>query len=49
MALTASKKDEDQTLIKRIATSYIDLGILQGSLGLIGKAHANFKKAVQWG
>ncbi|KAF9351413.1 hypothetical protein BGX34_000576 [Mortierella sp. NVP85] len=47
-ALTASKKDEDQTLIKRIATSYFDLGMLQNSLGLFGKAHANFKKAAQW-
>ncbi|KAF9364980.1 hypothetical protein BGX34_011817 [Mortierella sp. NVP85] len=48
-ALIASRKDEDQTLSKRIATSYVNLGTLQGSLGRSDKAHANFKKAVQWG
>ncbi|KAK3821479.1 MAG: hypothetical protein J3Q66DRAFT_386314 [Benniella sp.] len=48
-ALIASKKDEDQTLSERIASSYIDLGTLQDSLGRSDKARANFKKAVQWG
>jgi hypothetical protein len=48
-ALIASKKGEDQTLSKRIAASYVDLGTLQDSLGRSGKAHTNFKKAVQWG
>ncbi|KAF9348872.1 hypothetical protein BGX34_002198 [Mortierella sp. NVP85] len=48
-ALIASKKDKDQTLSKRIASSYINLGTLQSSLGRSNKAHANFKKAVQWG
>jgi hypothetical protein len=47
-ALVSSKKDEDQTLSKRIAASYINLGTLQGSLGRSDKTHANFKKAVQW-
>ncbi|KAK3805552.1 MAG: WD40-repeat-containing domain protein [Benniella sp.] len=47
--LIASKKDEDQTLSKRIADFYINLGTLQGSLGRSDKARANFKKAVQWG
>jgi len=48
-ALIASKKDEDQALSERIASSYIDLGTLQDSLGRSDKARANFKKAVQWG
>ncbi|KAK3818644.1 MAG: WD40-repeat-containing domain protein [Benniella sp.] len=48
-ALMASKKDEDQALSERFATSYINLGTLQGSLGRSDKTHANFKKAVQWG
>ncbi|KAK3816668.1 MAG: WD40-repeat-containing domain protein [Benniella sp.] len=48
-ALIASKKGEDQTLSKRIATSYVDLGTLQDSLGRSDKTHTNFKKAVQWG
>ncbi|KAF9362696.1 hypothetical protein BGX34_005674, partial [Mortierella sp. NVP85] len=48
-ALIASKKDEDQTLSKRIADLYINLGTLQGSLGRSDKKHANFRKAVQWG
>jgi len=48
-ALITSKKDEDQTLSKRIADLYVNLGTLQGSLGRSDKAYANFKKAVQWG
>ena len=48
-ALITSKKDEDQALSKGIATSYINLSTLQGGLGRSDKAHANFKKAVQWG
>jgi hypothetical protein len=48
-ALIASKKDEEQALSKRVAASYVNLGTLQGSLGRSDKAHANFKKAVQWG
>ncbi|KAF9350443.1 hypothetical protein BGX34_001220, partial [Mortierella sp. NVP85] len=48
-ALITSKKGEDQALLKGIATSYSSLGTLQGSLGRSDKAHANFKKAVQWG
>ena len=48
-ALIASKKDDDQMLSKRIATSYVDLGTLQDSLGRSDKTHTNFKKAVQWG
>jgi hypothetical protein len=47
--LIVSKKDEDQTLSKRIASSYTNLGTLQSSLGRSNKAHANLKKAVQWG
>jgi len=48
-ALMASKEDEDQALSERIATSYINLGTLQSSLGSSDKTQANFKKAVQWG
>ncbi|KAF9360137.1 hypothetical protein BGX34_007929 [Mortierella sp. NVP85] len=48
-ALLASKKEEDQTLSRRVATSYVNLGTLQGSLGRNDKAHVNFKKAMRWG
>jgi len=48
-ALIPPKKDEDRTLSDGVATAFIDLGMLQDSLGRSDKAQASYKKAVQWG
>ncbi|KAF9346922.1 hypothetical protein BGX34_003523, partial [Mortierella sp. NVP85] len=48
-ALIPPKKDEDRTLSDSVATAFVDLGMLQDSLGRSDKAQASYKKAVQWG
>ncbi|KAK3811267.1 MAG: hypothetical protein J3Q66DRAFT_404649 [Benniella sp.] len=48
-ALVPSKKDEDSTLSDGVATAFIDLGMLQDSLGCSDKAQTSYKKTVQWG
>ncbi|KAK3806091.1 MAG: hypothetical protein J3Q66DRAFT_422285 [Benniella sp.] len=48
-ALILSKKDEDRALSDGVVTAFMDLGMLQDSLGRSDKAQASYKKAVLWG